>query len=29
MSTPSVTAKAYEEKVNAQLQQVKAQLGGA
>ena len=27
MSTPSVTAKAYEEKISAQLQQAKAQLG--
>lgn len=26
MSTPSVTAKAYEEKISALLQQVKAQL---
>jgi hypothetical protein len=27
MSTPDVTTKAYEEKINAQLQQAKAQLG--
>ena len=27
MSTPSVTTKAYEEKISAQLQQAKAQLG--
>jgi hypothetical protein len=26
VSTPSVTTKAYEEKINAQLQQVKSQL---
>ena len=27
MDTPSATTKAYEEKINAQLQQAKAQLG--